>query len=54
LSHCTWNGIKLKIASRNRNKGDMENGLLEFIWRRIHGKDLWDSFIKALKEVKIE
>jgi hypothetical protein len=44
----TWNGIKLKIAPRNRTREDMEGHLLEFIWRRKHATDLWNSFITAL------
>ncbi|CAG8628448.1 4928_t:CDS:1 [Acaulospora colombiana] len=29
----TWGGVKLKVRSRNHNKGLIDNHLLEFIWR---------------------
>jgi transposase-like protein len=44
-----WNGIKLQIAPRNRNKELIENHLLEYIWRKKHKNDLWYSFIDALR-----
>jgi transposase-like protein len=44
-----WNGVKLKISVRNRNKNDMDDCLLEFIWRRKNKDDLWGGFIEALK-----
>jgi transposase-like protein len=44
-----WNGIKLQIAPRNRNKELIENHLLEFIWRKINKDTLWDSFVSALR-----
>ena len=49
-----WNGIKLKVAPRNRTKNDIDYGLLEFIWRRIHKNDLWNGFLDALKQIKME
>src|SRR5690242_4479546 len=36
-----WNGIKLQIAPRNRNKEYIENHLLEFIWRKVNKDRLW-------------
>jgi ISXO2-like transposase domain len=50
----TWNGIKLKIAPRNRTREGMEGHLLEFIWRRRNAADLWNSFINALRDIHIE
>jgi ISXO2-like transposase domain len=50
----TWNGIKLKIAPRNRTKKDMEYRLLEFIWRRIHENDLWGGFMDGLKQIQVD
>ncbi|CAG8447381.1 9219_t:CDS:2 [Scutellospora calospora] len=44
-----WNGIKLQIALRNRNKNLIKDHLLEFIWRRINKDKLWDAFIYALQ-----
>ncbi|CAG8606005.1 4073_t:CDS:2, partial [Scutellospora calospora] len=38
-----WNGIKLQIAPRNRNKNLIKDHLLEFIWRRINKDKLWDA-----------
>lgn len=45
-----WNGVKQQIAVRNRT-GACENNLLEFIWRRIHHRDLWGGLISALREI---
>jgi hypothetical protein len=50
----TWNGIKLKVSPRNRNKEDMKGHLLEFIWRRKHAENLWNSFIAALRDIHVE
>ena len=50
----TWNGIKLRVAPRNRTRENMGEHLLEFIWRRKHSEDLWNSFISALGEIYIE
>jgi len=35
----TWNGIKMKIAPRNRTKTNITAGLLEFVWRRIYSNE---------------
>ena len=43
-----WNGIKLQIAPRNRNKDLIEAHLFEFIWRKVNKDCLWDAFIEAL------
>jgi hypothetical protein len=43
-----WNGIKLRIPSRNRNKSSV-SGHLEFIWRRKNENDLWKGLLNALK-----
>jgi len=50
----TWNGIKLRVAPRNRTRENMGEHLLEIIWRRKHSEDLWNSFISALGEIYIE
>ena len=47
----TWNGIKMNISPRSRTKGQIDEFLAEFIWRRKHKTDLWMGFIEALKEV---
>lgn len=44
-----WNGIKLRIPPRNRNKDTIEDHLFEFIWRKKHLNNLWESFLNALK-----
>jgi transposase-like protein len=44
-----WNGVKLKVAARNRNANDMDDCLLEFIWRRKNNDDLWEGFVDALR-----
>jgi transposase-like protein len=46
----TWNGLKLKIAPRNRTRDGMDEMLLEFIWRRIHSTKLWEEFIRAMRD----
>lgn len=58
----TWNGIKTKIAPRNRTSsfqttdGRRENGiddhLGEFQWRRKNNENLWGGFLNALKTVE--
>jgi ISXO2-like transposase domain len=50
----TWNGIKLKVAPRNRTREGMNGHLLEFIWRRKHAEDLWNNFISALGDIHFE
>jgi transposase-like protein len=50
----TWNGIKLRIAVRNRNKKDIGPCLLEFIWRRRNIKNLWSGFISSFQEISFE
>lgn len=49
----TWNGMKLKIASRKRCRDGIEDHLFEFIWRRKNDNDLWGGFINALMSVQI-
>jgi transposase-like protein len=44
-----WNGIKLQIAPRNRNKDLIESHLFEFIWRKVNKNRLWEAFIEALR-----
>ena len=47
----TNNGLKLKIAPRNRTKDGISEHLGEFIWRRKNSMDLWESFVRALVEI---
>lgn len=44
-----WNGLKMQIRPRNRNKECIDRHLSECIWRRKHKKDLWEGFLKALE-----
>ena len=46
----TWCGLKLLIPKRNRTV-DIDNHLWEYIWRKLHAKTLWRSFLFALKDV---
>jgi hypothetical protein len=46
----TNNGLKIMIRPRNRGP-DMDNHLLEFVWRRKNASNLWEAFILALKEI---
>jgi transposase-like protein len=45
------NALKMKISPRNRVKGGMNDHLLEFIWRRRHRGNLWNAFLKALRDI---
>ena len=49
----TWNGIKMKVASRKRCREGVEEHLLEFIWRRKNSSNLWASFLQAMKSVHV-
>lgn len=46
----TWNGIKMRIAARNRTRQGIDMHLLEFIWRRKHVGNTWEAFISALAD----
>ena len=46
----TWCGLKLLIPERNRTV-DIDNHLWEYIWRKLHAKTLWRSYLFALKDV---
>ncbi len=46
-----WNGLKYHIAPRNRNQNDIDEHLLEEIWRRKHQGNLWNALLDALKTV---
>lgn len=45
------NGLKISIKPRNRIKNGIEFHLKEYIWRRQNKNQLWNAFIKAIKEV---
>jgi hypothetical protein len=45
----TWNGIKLGIPPRNRNKDSVSGHLIEFVWRRKNEANLWNGLLNALK-----
>ena len=49
----TWAGIKLRIPARNRNKDDVDERLLEFIWRRkYNGRNAaWQRLLYAIGHV---
>jgi transposase-like protein len=44
-------GLKRRIPIRNRTENDIENHLGEYIWRRQNKNDLFNGFIKALRDV---
>jgi hypothetical protein len=46
-----WNGLKLRIAPRNRTMNCIDNHLFECIWRKKHADSLWDGLLASLKEV---
>jgi transposase-like protein len=47
----TNNALKIRISPRCRTKDLIDEHLLEFIWRRNNQKELWNSFISALREI---
>ena len=50
----TWNGMKARIAPRNRTEGLVGGHLWEFIWRRKHHNNLWEGFTDALASIHYE
>jgi transposase-like protein len=46
----TWRGIKMNLNERNRNRNVINDHLMEFVWRRKHRDNLWQSFLEALKK----
>ena len=49
----TWNGIKMAIKPRSRSRKLLEDNIQEFVWRRMHKDNLWDSFIYCLKNYAV-
>ena len=49
-----WNGVKMRVAPRNRVKRSMDEFAGEMMWRRKHEADLWSGFITALRTVGYE
>jgi transposase-like protein len=47
----TWAGIKRNIPVQNRTYWAIEGHLYEFIWRRAHHNDLWESLLRAFHNV---
>jgi transposase-like protein len=47
------NALKIRISARNRTQ-EIDEHLLEFIWRRKHINELWSAFITALKDMHYE
>ena len=43
------NGLKMKIAARNRTRDGIDGHLGEFLWRRENKGNLWTAFIEALR-----
>lgn len=50
----TWNGIKLNITPRLRNKKEMPWKLVEFIWRRKHNNNEWNAITNCLQEISFD
>jgi hypothetical protein len=42
--------LKRSVPPRNRTETSLPSHLLEFVWRRKNARNLWNSFIDALKE----
>jgi IS1 family transposase len=47
----TNNAIKMSIHPRNRTS-ECEDKLWEFIWRRRNVNDLWEGFLRSLRDIK--
>lgn len=45
------NGLKMKIAIRNRVKKGISGHLGEYIWRKLNKDNLWDAFIGAIVDM---
>ncbi|KCZ79536.1 hypothetical protein H312_03077 [Anncaliia algerae PRA339] len=45
----TFNGMKLNIPPKHRNKKYLKYRLLEFIWRRQNANSLWSNLINSLR-----
>jgi hypothetical protein len=50
----TWAALKATIPKRNRTKGDIDSYVLNYIWRRQHKNNLWQSFIKCLADTDFQ
>ncbi|KCZ80665.1 hypothetical protein H312_01921, partial [Anncaliia algerae PRA339] len=44
-----FNGMKLNIPPKYRNKKYLKYKLLEFIWRRQNANSLWSNLINSLR-----
>jgi hypothetical protein len=47
----TWNGLKMKIAPRNRVAHNMNYHLFEFIWRRMNKDNIWGAFMQGIRDI---
>lgn len=43
-----WNGLKIQIKPRNRTKTNVNEYIMEFIWRRNYKHSIWESFLSTL------
>ena len=50
----TWFGVKQQVSHRQRTAVLIEEKLIEFIWRRLHKNNVWDSFVNAMRITHIE
>jgi transposase-like protein len=44
----TWNGLKIGVPVRARNRNHLQNYLFEFMWRRQNEDDLWSAWLRCL------
>jgi hypothetical protein len=49
----TWHGIKVGIPERDRFRGEVENHIAEFIWRRQNEDDTWSAFLNCLAQYAV-
>ena len=45
-----WNGFKMHIPARNRTEERLGSRLIERIWRHENAEDLWNGFLRALRD----
>ena len=48
----TWSTLKSKIPIRHRTQEHSDAHLFEFIWRRLHGTNLWRAFMDAMRYIE--
>lgn len=50
----TWNGMKCTMTTAQKGKSKCPIHILTFIWRRQNKRNLWNSFLSTLKNLRFE